>query len=245
MVLEKADIEYFECRGRDETPKFWTRLGGYPSLERMRVLDVGCGHGNLCVDIASRGADMVLGIDINKRLIEFAKENISQNYPQLKNIRFEHHDTSSIYKNEFDIIVSKDSFEHILKPDDVLRDIKQGLKDGGKAYIGFGPLYNSPYGDHKRTEAGYPWGHLITPESSLIKKLNERHGKNIDNVYDLDLNKLSLSEYKRLFRESGLNILYFRVNVSNNTISKMFSLMVHIPFLKEYFSHNIYCILEK
>ena len=126
-----------------------------------------------------------------------------------------------------------------------MSDIKRGLKDGGKAYIGFGPLYNSPYGDHKRTKAGFPWGHLMIPETSLIKKLNRSRDEKITSIYDLDLNKLSLSEYEELFHNSGLNITYFRVNASNNPISKIFSLMTHVPFLKEYFSHNIYCILEK
>lgn len=45
--------------------------------------------------------------------------------------------------------------------------------------VGFAPLYHSPYGDHKRTEALMPWGHLIFPENFLIKRLNKRNGSGL------------------------------------------------------------------
>ena len=112
-------------------------------------------------------------------------------------------------------------------------------------YIGFGPLYNGPYGDHKLTKAFLPWGHLIFPESFLIKRLNQHGHDKIASIFDLGLNKLSLAEFKSLFYNSGLCVLDFRVNVSNKPLVKIVNLIRHIPFLEEYLSFNVYCILEK
>jgi len=52
-MLEKKDIDYFNF-GKIENSKFWRRLGGKPNLENKSVLDFGCGHGSLCLDIAKK-----------------------------------------------------------------------------------------------------------------------------------------------------------------------------------------------
>lgn len=244
-MIDKTELEHFN-KAKIKNQKFWLRLGGAPSFKGLRVLDIGCGSGNLCVDIASRGASQVLGIDINDRLINFAKENILHNYPHLKNILdFQCLPIADLAETEFDIMVSKDSFEHILDLDLALAAMRKRLAPGGKMYIGFGPLYRSPYGDHNRTKALLPWGHLIFPESFLLKRLNKHRPEKISSIYELGLNKLSLTEYKKLFFNSGLKVTYFRANVSKNPIMKLFSLIGAVSFLEEYFSYNLYCILEK
>lgn len=81
--LPKSDLEYFK-QGEIENTQFWFYLKGEPPLEGLTVLDIGCGHGSLCVDMASKGAKKVVGIGINERLIKFARQNVLLNYPQLQ-----------------------------------------------------------------------------------------------------------------------------------------------------------------
>lgn len=243
--MKKEELEYFN-RGKAENSKFWSRFEGVQSLKGVRVLDVGCGNGSLCVDMALSGAARVVGIDISNNIIEFAKENLSKNYPGFKDIvDFKCCDISDLSDCGFDMIVSKDSCEHILNLDSVLAEMKKKVRPMGSIYIGFSPLYNSPYGDHKRIRALLPWGHLIFNESFLLKRLNKSMPKVVSSVYDLGLNKLSFAEYRNIFYNSGLHVLYFRVNASKNLILKLFSLIRKIPPLKEYFSYNIYCVLQK
>lgn len=243
--LEKADVEYYE-KGQCENYKFWSRLDVDPSFKNLKVLDVGCGHGSLCMDIANRGAKKVIGIDISERLINFAKKNILLNYPHFcKTIDFSCCDIFNLRETDFDVIVSKDSFEHILNLENELAEIKNRLIIGGKLYIGFGPLYNSVFGDHGRTRAFLPWGHLIYPEQFLLRRLNRNSHSKTHSVHELGLNKLSLAEYEQIFITTGLKVTYFQVNKCNHPISKIFSLLRQINCLKEYFSHNIYCVMEK
>lgn len=133
----------------------------------------------------------------------------------------------------------------MLNLDNVMIEIYKRLKTRGKLYVGFGPLYNSPFGDHKRARAMIPWGHLIFPESFLIKRLNRKYQNKIESIYDLGLNKLSLSEYKDILPNSGLDVLFFRVNYSNKLLIRLFSLIRRVPFLEEYFSFDLFCILDK
>ena len=81
-MLNKKDIDYFNF-GKIENEKFWRRLGGKPDLKNKSVLDFGCGHGALCVDIAQSEAKTVSGIDLEENLLKFANDNLKENYQNL------------------------------------------------------------------------------------------------------------------------------------------------------------------
>jgi SAM-dependent methyltransferase len=250
MCLLEEDIEYFNNgdSGKEENEKFWSRFGRKPDLTGKTTLDVGCGHGSLCVNMALSGAKKVVGVDINTDLINFAKENLKTNYPQLLEIvEFYAVDLNDYSKEEhFDYIVSKDSFEHIIDLPSMIEAMKLRLKPGGMIYTGFGPLYNDFYGDHKRTECKIPWRHVICSDEKIIRRLNKTRQVPIQSIFDLGLNKLSLADYRRIFKESGLKIVFFKVNQSEHFVLKLFKLISFLfPFLKEYFAHNIYAILKK
>ncbi len=200
MTLKKEDIIYFK-RGIKENPIFWERLGGPPNFKGKKVLDIGCGHGSLCVDIAKKGAKKVIGVDLDDDRINFAQENLKKNYPEFKKrLEFISIDVADLDEKEFDFIVSKDTFEHIIDLDGVLKQIRKRLKKNGKLYVGIAPLYFSPMGDHGRTHAKIPWGHLIFSESYLLKRASKIEKKKIKTIYDLGLNKLYLNDYYRLFK---------------------------------------------
>lgn len=245
MTLKLEDVHYFE-RGEAENPKFFSRLGGLPPLAGMNVMDVGCGHGSLCIYVAERGAERVVGVDVDSERIQFAQENLQANYPHLVGkCEFRTCDICEVPDRDFDIIISKDSFEHIIDMKDCLGNIADRLKPGGRLYVGFGPLYRSPFGDHRRTGACIPWGHLIIPEHVLLRRMNRNLEKPVSSVCELGLNKLRIRDFERLFEESGLVVQLCGINVSRNPMLRLFALISRIPPLREYFSHNMYCVLRR
>ena len=245
-MLSVEDLDYFNY-GNIENKKFWKRLNGRPDFENKSILDFGCGHGSLCVDIAQSGANLVTGIDLNKKLIKFARENLSANYNSLsKKIKFEEKDLlKDNFDKKFDIIVTKDTFEHSLNLPDILNKFYDLLNDGGRAYIGFGPLYNSYNGDHGRTQLKLPWLHIILSEKTIINRYNKKNSNKINRIEDLGLSKYSFKDYKQMFSESKFDIDYFITNQSDHPIGKAFNILSKINFLEEYFTFNIYCILKK
>lgn len=257
MELRQTDIDHFK-REEYENPRFWSRFGEVPDLRGATVLDVGSGWGSLCVDMALAGAKKVVGLDIKSELVDFANEYLRQNYPQLTSIvDFKDVDLRDYDEVTFDYIISKDSFEHIIELDRMLSEMKKRLAPGGRIYTGFGPLYTSPYGDHDRRRVilgpwGFwgrllaltPWGHLFM-ESIVIDMNNRYRERKVNSMYDLGLNKMSASDYRRAFHESGLSIVEFRINQSTSIQSRVFALLARIPFLEDYCTHSIYCILEK
>jgi len=247
LSLNKSDLDYFN-RGEFENKKFFSRLNGEPDFTGLKVLDIGCGHGSLCVHIGLREPQKIIGIDIDEHRVEFAQNNMQKNFPNLSNrVEFKILDIENLDEYDFDIIVSKDSFEHIVSLEKCLQEIIKRLKSGGKLYLGFGPLYNSYYGDHKRTGSIIPWGHILRSDENIIRSINRKRPNNekINSICDLGLNKYSLKQYEELINNCGLKILFWGTNVSKHPVLKLFTQIAKINFLREFFTHNIYCILEK
>ena len=258
--LDPADVDYFK-RGALENPQFWWRLVDQPRFAGKHVLDVGCGLGSLCVDMAAGGAARVVGLDTEAKLIAFARQYTAGAYPELQPVlEFYDEDLAQFDQGHFDIIVSKDSFEHIMDLEGMIRAMASRLKPGGRIYAGFGPLYNSPFGHHGRVATWlpwrqFPWAHLWESESRIVDRLNRLRadGKPVfayndsplTSIRDLGLSMYSLAEYRRFIYGSGLNVVRFETNRSRHPLSRVLAGLRRVPLLEEYCTHNIYCVLEK
>ncbi len=247
MELSQRDLDYF-ARGQWQNPQFWRRFGGQPDFTGAQVLDVGCGHGSMAIYVARAGASRVVGLDLNCALIEFANANLRQNHKDVAHrVTFRCQNLKDYPEDAvFDVIISKDSFEHILDLAGMLAEMKKRLKRGGRIYAGFGPLYNSPLGDHGYSRSRIPWRHLMLGEAGVLARARERWPHlSINTLGDLGLNGLALADYERIFAESGLKVLSFQTNRSEKLLSRLLAQPARIPFLREYFTFNIYVVLEK
>ena len=245
-MLTKENIDYLNLQ-KIENEKFWRRLGGKPDFRNKTILDFGCGHGSLSIEIANSGAEKVIGIDVDEECIKIAKENLKENFSNLVDkidfIKLDILNEETIPR--LDYIVSKDTFEHTLQLDQVLSKMYNKLNQNGYALLGFGPLYNFYNGDHGRAGAILPWFHLIIPEKFLIKKINKKGKIKINSIEELGLSKYSYQQYKKIFKESKFKIHFFKTNLSDHPVSFVFNILRHIKFLEEYCTYNIYCILKK
>lgn len=234
------------AKSEAENPRFWERLGGAPSLEGKRVLDLGCGLGGLCLDVVRRGARTVLGVDLEPELVGFARRNLTENHPDLADrVRFEVQDVLAYSGEPFDCITSKDAFEHIHDLPGVLDALWRCLKPGGRLYVALGPLYESPFGDHGRLRAGFPWGHLLLPERVLIERLKRRFDVEVARVEELGLNKYRLDDFRRVLERPGFERVLYRENASHSSAMRVFSALKRVPWLERFVTFNIYCVLER
>jgi len=116
------------------------KIAPYLDIHRgMRVLDVGCGSGDLSIYIARRGANVV-GIDYSKDAIMLANKNLSKQEVSIRDrVKFYRKDAKSIdYKeSSFDMVVSVDVFEHLYQDelDVVMRKISKILKPDKKLVV--------------------------------------------------------------------------------------------------------------
>ncbi|MDX1701274.1 MAG: class I SAM-dependent methyltransferase, partial [Melioribacteraceae bacterium] len=140
--MDRKDVDKFHA-GFQENVEFWKRFEEIPDVKGKNVLDIGCGWGTLAIELAQPGAKRVVGVDIKCELIDFSNQMLSQNYQEFKDsVSFKCLNLKDFNCDIlFDIVVSKDSFEHILNLPEMLEELNKRLSDDGKIYTGFGPLY--------------------------------------------------------------------------------------------------------
>jgi len=107
-------------------------------LASVKILDVGCGNGNIAMQLGSSGHE-VLGIDISKEAITKAQLNNS-----LSNVSFKYIAVEDLaIENKFEVIICSEVLEHLHEPESVIRSLKKQLSDDGLLIItvpnGFGP----------------------------------------------------------------------------------------------------------
>jgi len=96
-----------------------------------RILDVGCGTGQLTHEIAERGAE-VLGVDASPEMIGQAR----QNYPAL---RFTLQDAASMtFNGEFDAVFSNAALHWILDDVGAADSMSRALRTGGRLVLEMG-----------------------------------------------------------------------------------------------------------
>lgn len=92
----------------------------------LKVLEIGCGNGNVCKAIAHLGYQ-VLGIDVDAESIKYAEE-----HNDLPNLEFRVQPAEDLpQENHFDIIVCTEVLEHLHDPAIVLHYVAGNLKDNG------------------------------------------------------------------------------------------------------------------
>lgn len=239
-------MSYFRYQLEHSNLEFFRRLG-YKDFKGKTVLEVGCGHGALSISMARLGAKSVLGVDIDKPHIEEAKKTLEEQYPEHASIvRFECADIRSI-TGPFDMVVSKDAFEHIQDLPQMMREIAKRLNENGLLIAGFSPLYFSPFGDHGRylgKRRSIPWLPAILPEPILFALSSRLRKTQVRSAADVGLNKLTPEQFRKIILDQGWDPLALEYNKGNRPGMALMSRLRKIPYLEKYFTVNIYAQLR-
>ncbi|MFB2769766.1 methyltransferase domain-containing protein [Pelatocladus sp. BLCC-F211] len=147
-----------------------------------RILDLGCGTGQLTDKIATHGAD-VLGIDHSPAMIEKAR----QNYPHL---RFDIADARNFQVEQpLDAIFSNAALHWVKEADAVVSCIYKALKSGGKFVAEFGGKGNIKA--------------IVQALQDALMELGYNSPSTINLWYFP-----SISEYAKLLEKQGLEVTY-------------------------------------
>ena len=205
------------------------RICQFMNLKGKRLLEVGCGNGDVVRHIASfYQPEHICGVDND--LFRSLKEEKGSNW-NIKNGNAEHLEFDD---NSFDGVISLFVFEHIGDIVKSLSEIKRVLKPFGKFYAVIGGIWTSvtghhyggkdPFSWHKHLiELIPPWGHLYMNECEMKNHLmkinvNEKLSEDIlHHIYRSNLiNRLSRSEYLTAFYNVGMIIRNYQEYVAFN-----------------------------
>ena len=189
-----------------EWNNFWERLDSpIPDFENLIVVDYGCGFGYDSLFALQKGAKHVYCLEVSPARLKNAQElHVSHGFENATYI-----DNSNVgglpakIREEVDVIFCRDVMEHVPQPLHVLDSMHRITKPGGEIYIGFSPLYRSPYGSHFKNQCKIPWIHLIFSEETILTVFKERFGmpRSFNSFQEIEgsgVNKLSYYAYKKM-----------------------------------------------
>lgn len=124
--------EYQKLRAREvnannlfEIPTLYSIL---PDLEGKRILDLGCGTGERCIDYLKRGALKVTGIDISENMLSVAKSKNCD--PRITYLKMPMEDIGGIDET-FDVVISSLAIHYVEDFRGVVSNVSRLLSDGG------------------------------------------------------------------------------------------------------------------
>lgn len=249
-----AEVEFQKAPGVVEM------FGPHGDIRGKHILDIGCGMGGVSTYFALNGAKWVVAIDYDEKRVATARAYANKKGAQ--NISFEVCDASSLpyERDEFDMIMMTSVVEHLPDPEAVFKECYRVLKKGGTVNLNFPPYY-SPLGAHLYDYVYMPWCHLFFPERVLVDVWKESYakdyesGKNrlesfspadIDGVTTISelagLNKMTISNYKKLVARKGFKIIEFRYSDMRRRYVLPCSIF---PFLREFLISYVTSVLQK
>lgn len=218
-----------------------------------RYLDMGCGTGELSIAFARRGAGHVTGIDFMARTIEAARLNARREGVdgRVDFVCADLHGWAPAQK--YDVLLSFDVLEHVREPRRFLRRMAQFVRPGGVAFLAFGPLFHSPFGDHMGEffRVPMPWRGVLFNEQALLRVRREcyRPTDPATRLTDIagGLNRMRYSEFLADLAATGWAPRFLRANamLERRPLRALSDLLTRTPRVRDYVVHNVYAVLER
>ena len=102
------------------------------TLEKLKILDIGCGGGLICEPLSRLGAKMT-GIDASKNNIEVAKMHSKE---MNLNIDYIHCSPENLnFKNKFDVILNMEVVEHVSNVNLFIKNCSKLIKKNGIMFV--------------------------------------------------------------------------------------------------------------
>ncbi|GAB4421866.1 MAG: class I SAM-dependent methyltransferase [Bacteroidia bacterium] len=184
-----------------------------PLQPGMEVLEIGCGEGGVLRAFSDQGA-RVLGVDLSTSRIATARELMADEIARgqadfrVKNV----YDTdfAAQYAAAFDLIILKDTIEHIPGQERFIPYLRTFLRPGGKIFFGF-PPWRMPFGGHQqicenKRLSKLPWIHLLPrPLYQGLLRMGGESDRVVRDLLEIKDTGISLQRFERIVRQAGLH----------------------------------------
>jgi putative methylase len=176
----KASLEQYTVSEAVASAMLYLAAYTHDDIIGKAVLDLGCGTGRLALAASFLGAQMVVGVDIDRAAVRIASEN-SEKAGLKANVQWVIGDINAI-SGEFDTVLQNPPFGVQKRAAD-RKFLEKALEVGGTIYS----LHKHPGTDRQllkklRANAG---NLLRVPPSSFIRKFVENHNGAVAAVYAL------------------------------------------------------------
>jgi len=233
----------------------------YKNVLGCKFLEVGSGYGGICKAFADAGC-RVTGIELGQMASdiskEFLAEDILKGTIQIINSNVYDINPDKDLPEKFDIILLKDTIEHIHHQEQFVKHIYHFLKPDGVIFFAF-PPWLMPFGGHQQSLNSkllhkLPYFHILPMPiyKGVLKLFGESEGR-IADVCEVKETQISINRFERITAAAGFNILkrdLYLINPSYKhkfgaTPKKQLAWLAAIPWLRDWFTTTCYYLLGK
>jgi SAM-dependent methyltransferase len=228
----------------------------YKVISGLNVLEIGCGEGGVLKPFIDRGCNCV-GVDLDEVRIDIANDIFKNEVNSGKAIFIKKnvYDTDFVekYNKHFDLIILKDTIEHVPNQENFIPHLKNLLAPSGQIFFGF-PPWQMPFGGHqqvcfKKISSVLPYYHLLPMfiYKNLLKLFGEPKGK-IEELVEIKETGISIERFERIVKKSGYSIKNKTHFLFNPIYKYKFGLkprkqagfITHLPYLRNFLTTCVY-----
>jgi SAM-dependent methyltransferase len=153
--------------------------------------------------MAQQGAALVIGVDIRQSALAEARLRAERAGVAGRCVFLD------APRQQADIIISVDGFEHFDHPDEVLTVMRHLLNPGGRVLAAFGPTWFHPLGGHLFSI--FPWAHLVFTEAALLRWRSDFKCDGATRFGEVEggLNQMTIRRFVRLVENSAFQFERF------------------------------------
>lgn len=221
-------------------------------LPGMKIMEIGAAEGGVLKAFTDRNC-WVFGVDLSPHRIEIAREmmaeEVTANKADFQAVNVYDEAFEKEWTGKFDLILLKDTIEHIPEQEKFIPYIKRFLKPEGKIYFGF-PPWRMPFGGHQQIcrnkwLSKLPYYHLLPKGiyKAILKAGNESEDR-IKDLMEIKETGISLARFERIIRQSDLQIVNKRLYLFNPIYRfkfnlkprEQYKLLGSIPYFRDFFT---------
>ena len=173
-------------------------------IRNKKILDVGCGKGGILMEFKKRNNECI-GIDINKDYFNTGLKN------NLNLLQISLKDFLKVNKNrKFDIIIFSHNLEHLLNPNEDLRNLKRIIHKNTLIYVSVPGIYNMKNHNYDLVGEFFQNAHKTHFSLNTLSNLMSKHSfkliygnEKIESIFKFESKKIKirLENYKIIIKK--------------------------------------------
>jgi SAM-dependent methyltransferase len=221
------------------------------------VAEIGCGEAGNLKPFLDIGCTCI-GIDLEDVKIENGKK-FFENHPNKNKLTLIAEDIYKVNPDtlpKFDLVVMRDTIEHIPHQEKFLGELKKFLKPSAKIFFAF-PPWRMPFGGHQQIcDSKFlrllPYFHLLPNFMyvGMLKVFGETEAK-IKNLSEVRATGISINKFNTIVKNKGYKIdkaTYYLINpnyeIKFKLKQRVLPWFLNIPYLRDFFVTTYYSIIS-